>query len=190
MNDKEVVQITQDEKIDFDKVNSNFEKNDDSPESFRNIELKNDPLSVVEISADEIVETIYNHSDDLQESEDTIRSEQIAETPILSDETKKDNPKTTGQLFKLASLIFLLGLALILIALVGLFKSKFSGAAGFVTFMLGLVAVIISAIYTIAGVSKINPDKPRQRDVKRRDFVVFFTLLFVGFALLLINGRV
>lgn len=192
MNDEEVVETNNQKEQYFEGLsnNSNFQENNESSESSTNSESANVQSSCVEIIKDEIEQTIFGQNSNTEKSKNVIHQQHIIDTTNPADVTKKDNPKTADQLFKLASLIFLLGLLLILLALVGLLKSKMTEAAGFVSFMLGLIALIVSAIYAIVGSNKINPDKPRQSNIKRHDFVLFFTLFFVGLALLMIHGRV
>lgn len=191
MNDNEIVETNNRREIYFEDLNSNsnFEECESS-ECTTNIGPEDIQSSDVKITYDEIEQTSFTQKCNTEKSENVIHQQQIINTLNPSDPTKKDNPKTSDQLFKLAALIFLLGLLLILVAIVGLFKSKMSEAAGFVYFMLGLISLILSAIYAIVGTNKINPDQPRQRNIKRRDTLLFFGIFFVALAMLFISGKV
>jgi len=192
MNDKEVVVMNNEKEISLEEItnNPNIEDEIESSECFTTIESEYKTSADVEITTDVIEYSGVNRITNSEESKTVNHSQQIMNSLQLADEPKIKKPKTADQLFKLASLFFLLGVLLILIALVGLFESTMREEVGFVSFFLGLIGLVLSSIFAIKGSNQIVNEKTRKVNTKRRDFVIFFGLFFVFLALVIISGNV
>jgi len=97
---------------------------------------------------------------------------------------------STVLLFKRASLFFILGFALILWAVVGLYKPFLNEGGAFVSFMLGLIALLVSAIFATKGMTKSTNQGSKTHKGARKEFVLFFGIFFIALSLLIVHGKI
>jgi len=118
------------------------------------------------------------------------RSEIIVQSNRTEEKISTKKKQSTLLLFKRASLLFILGLALILWAVTGLYKPFLSEGGAFVSFMLGLIALLVSAIFVTKGMTKGAKEGSKNHKGARKEFVLFFGIFFIALSLLIVHGKI